>query len=75
VRSDKYTPAVRDLTPKKFWEAVERHGMKPAPFGYVEIDGGKLSVNRMNGGWTYRMQLAYLLREQAKYESQIGGQE
>jgi len=69
MRNNKYSKPVRDLTDKQFRESVERNGMKFAPFGYVEIDGGKLAVNRMNGGWTRRQQLAYLLRERDKYEA------
>lgn len=59
----------RDLTEDQFRRAVLRAGMKFGPFGYVEIDGGALAVNRANGGWKRRHQLAYLLRERARYEA------
>lgn len=64
----KSTEKMRDISEDQFRRAIVRNGMQFGPFGYIEIDGGALAVNRMNGGFRRRTQLAYILREKDKYE-------
>jgi len=57
----------RDLTPREFLAAVERHGMKISRYdcGYCEVLPG-IETYRFNGGPTRREQLAYLLKQQRR---------
>ena len=59
----------RDMTPKQFDAALQRHGMtrRGELFGYVKImEEPTVCVCRYNGGNTHRAQLAYLISEQTK---------
>jgi len=56
-----------DFSRREFVRRVQAHGMKFAPFGYVEVTP-TLSVYRHNAGPRLRDQLAYLLAEKEQDE-------
>ncbi len=65
----------RDMSESEFKRALRRNGFDPpgfGPFGYIRlpVEGCHISVSRHNGGPTFRGQLAYLLREKMKAESE-----
>ncbi len=64
---------IRDMSPRQFEEALKRHGMRIVGIlGYVEMDGGKLSVSMYNANTLNRRRiLAYLLAEKEKHEASI----
>lgn len=65
---------MRDMTPRQFMAALERHDMKPAGFmGYIEIgiENHRISVCKFNAGNNRRAQLAYLLKSKAEWESRL----
>lgn len=68
--------STRDMSRAEFERAIERHGFKPRLFGYYEVAKG-VSVYAPNGGDKRRSQLAYLMQERNRVESdpKFGGQE
>lgn len=64
----------RDMTQKQFDDACNRRGFKPAGFmGYYDIGHGR-HVSALNAGSNRRNQLAYLIQESARAESEVAAE-